>query len=119
MALQVSGPVSGEFFAGNDFSWTFTVTRDGAPVDITFMTPRFAMARKVGSPLVLTSQGATPNVTCSIISGPAGTYKAEVAAGDTVDLYDTYLYQTQVEDGSAQKSNVLHGYFTFKKNIVP
>lgn len=105
------------FFAGNDQSWQFTVARDGAAVDITGMTLRFALARKPGATAVLSSEAPVSNVTCSIVTAASGVWKAVVAAAATAGLQGTYQYQAQVQDGSGAKSNVLYGYFTFKPNL--
>jgi hypothetical protein len=118
MSLAVAGPTSGVFFAGNDRSLEFTVTVDGAPVDITGMILRFVMARRPGAAPVLSSEGSAATVVCSIVTAASGIWKAVIAAEDTEDLFGTYQYQAQVEDGSGAKSNVLFGYFTFKPNLI-
>jgi hypothetical protein len=118
MTLQVAGPTSGVFFAANDQSWQFTVTRDGVAVDITGMTLRFAMARRPGVTPALTSEGGTPTVTCSAVTAASGIWKAVASAANTAQLRGTYQYQAQVQDGTGKKSNVLYGYFTFKPNLL-
>lgn len=118
MSLAVAGPISGVFFAGNDQSWQFTVTRDGVAVDITGMTLRFVMARRPGVTPVLTSEAPSANVTCSAVTASSGIWKAVVTALATASLQGTYQYQAQVQDGAGAKSNVLHGYFTFKPNLL-
>lgn len=119
MSLSLAGPISGVFFAGNDQSWQFTVTRDGVAVTITGMTLRFVMARRPGATAALSSETSPATVTCSIVTAASGIWKAVVTAANTAGLLGTYQYQAQVEDGSGAKSNVLHGYFTFKQNMVP
>lgn len=119
MSLVLAGPVSGVFFAGNDQSWQFTVTRDGAAVDISGMTLHFVLTRKPGATAVLSDQAPQSNVTCSAVTPASGIWKAVVTAAVAAGLLGTYLYQAQVIDGSGAKSNVLHGWFTFKANVVP
>lgn len=117
MNLELAGPISGHFFAGNDYEWEFTVTRDGAAVDITGMTCRFTMKRPRGSAYVRSTQDSPATATATVTDGPNGVFV--VAAGDDDnELLGTYEYQAQIEDSSGNRSNVLHGYFTFKRNIV-
>jgi len=118
MALELAGPISGTFFAGNHRAWVFSVTQDGVAVNISGATGRFVMARKPGSDAALSTESSPQTVTASITDAAAGEFTVSVSADNTQNLLGTYLYQAQIEDSSGNKSNVLHGYFTFKKNMI-
>ena len=115
--MELSGPVSGHFFAGNDHVWEFTVTEDDVAVDITGMTFRFVMARSASVTAVLSTEDATAVAAES--TPAAGKFTITVTDVNTEGLSGTYLFQAQVEDLSGDRSNVLHGYYTFKENMIP
>ena len=110
----LAGPISGNFFAGNDIELAFTVSVDGNPVDITGAITRFTLARDQYTIPVLVSA----DVDFSMGEAAQGKFQVFASAEDTEGLNGTYLYQAQVQDGSGNISNVLHGWFTFLPNIV-
>lgn len=118
MSLEISGPTSGVFFEDNDLQWEFTVTLDGAAVDVSGMIFRFVMQRQGFATPVLTTEGVSPNATAAESDPENGKFTISVDADDTDDLYGTYEYQAQVEDGLGDKSNIMFGYFTFKPNLI-
>jgi hypothetical protein len=119
MALALTGPISGVFFAGNDYSWEFTVSLEGALVDLSGMTCRFVMARPGGFAPVISTEDTVPTAVATIgTPSTDGIFYISVSNADSADLLGTYEYQAQVENGMDHKSNILHGYFTFKQNLI-
>lgn len=119
MSLTLAGPVSGVFFSGNDHAWDFTVTIDGVAVDIGSMTCKFVMKRPGFPDSVLSTEDTVPTAVATIGSPSTnGVFTITVENAATIDLLGTYQYQAQVENGAGEKSNILHGYFTFKENII-
>jgi hypothetical protein len=116
MSLSVAGPTSGVFFAGNDQAWIFTVSLDGEDVDLDDMVCRFSMARPGGFAAVLSTEDTTPTATATV--NDDSTFTITASAENTAFLLGTYEYQAQVENADGEKTNVLHGYFTFKQNII-
>jgi hypothetical protein len=116
--MELSGPVSGHFFAGNDHEWEFTVTEDSVAVDITGMTFRFVMARRPGGTDVLSTESSPVTAVAAESTPLTGKFTITVTNADTESLLGTYQFQAQVEDLSGNKSNVLHGYYTFKANMI-
>jgi hypothetical protein len=114
--MELSGPVSGHFFAGNDHVWEFTVTEDDVAVNVTGMTFRFVMSRGTA---VLSTESDPVTAVAAESTPLAGKFTITVANTNTVGLIGTYEFQAQVEDLSGNKSNVLHGYYTFKENLIP
>lgn len=119
MAFDIAGPAGGVFFAGNDLELVFTVTIDGAVVDISNAIARFAMSRTWGSSLVISTEPPLSNAMATLTDETNGEFTVTIDGVDTSALFGTYMYQAQVEDAAGDRTNVLHGWFTFKENIIP
>ena len=117
--MELAGPASGVFFAGNDNTVTFTVTVDGTAIDIEGMTFRFVMARTPVATAALSTEVSPATATAAESDAENGEFDVSWTDTDSAALIGTYQYQAQVEDLSGNKSNVLHGYFTFKENMIP
>jgi hypothetical protein len=111
--MTIVASVSLQYLAGNDIALEFTVSVDDEAIDISQMTPSFAIARDLA---VISTDDAT--ATAEITDGPDGVFEVTITGEDTAALAGTYRWQADLEDALGSVSTVARGYVTFKQGII-
>lgn len=115
---ELAAVVSLRVRAGDDLVLEFAVTRDGDEVDLTAMTPRFAVRRKPGATAVVTTEGGTPTATAAITNAAGGVYRVTVDKTVTAGLSGTYRFESELQDGSGDVATVARGFLTFEPKLI-
>jgi hypothetical protein len=113
--MTIVASVSLQYLAGNDIALEFTVSVDDEAIDISQMTPSFAIARDSGSAVISTDDATA---TAEVTDGPDGVFEVTIAGEDTAALAGTYRWQANLEDALGSVSTVARGYVTFKQGII-
>lgn len=113
-----ASPASLAFDAGDDVLIEFTVSRDGAAVDITGMTPRFVAKRRVGQDAVASTEDSPATATATLTTPSSGLFTVAIDAADTEELSGTYRFEAELVDGNGDKQSVARGFLTFRRNLL-
>lgn len=105
------------FTAGDTVQLELTVTRDGAPVDLTGMSIRFAIADSTGT--IASTEDSGSDITVTVTDAAAGKYVVRMEPPLTSTLRGTYRYQSEIEDGSGGIATVASRYITFTRDLIP
>lgn len=105
------------FTAGDTVQLELTVTRDGAPVDLTGMSIRFAIADSTGT--IASTEDSGSDITVTVTDAAAGKYVVRMEPTLTSTLRGTYRYQSEIEDGSGGIATVASRYITFTRDLIP
>lgn len=118
MTGAISAAVSLQAFEGDAQLWEFTVTRNGAALDISGMDVRFNVVRRRGRTAVITSEGGTPNATTAITNGAGGICTVAIASGATDGMAGDYWYELDIEDSSGDVFTVCHGPYSIVRAVA-
>lgn len=113
---ELVASVSLEFVSGDDITLEFTVTRDDEPVDITGMTARFAVARRVGSAPVLSTEDGTAEAV--VTDGANGVFRVTATGSATEGLFGTYRFEVKLDDVSGDRATVARGFMSFRESLL-
>ena len=108
--------MSERYVAGDTVQLELTVTRDGAPVDLTGMTIRFALGNHTG--VVGSTEDGSGHITVAVTDAAAGEYVVRMEPALTSTLLGTYRYQSEIEDSSDGVATVVSGFLTFTADLV-
>lgn len=112
--MELAGPTSAEFVAGDDRVLAFTVTQDGQAVDVsTGFTFKFALSRKPGGTVIIGTEISPANAVGAPKAGTSNAFEISIGAAATAGLRGTYAFQALAEGGGV-RSTVLHGWFSFR-----
>lgn len=116
---ELVAAVSLRYRAGDDLTLEFTVTdADDAAVDITGMTARFVVARKVGATAVLSTETSPQTATAALTTPASGIFTVSMDAANTSGLAGTYRFEAEIEDTLGNKGTVAWGYITFDPQLI-
>lgn len=104
------------FTSGDTVQLELTVTRDGAPVNLTGMTIRFAIANSTGT--VASTEDSGSDITVTVTDAEAGEYVVRIESALTATLHGTYRYQSEIEDSSDGVATVVSDYLTFTEDLI-
>lgn len=117
--VELVDPVSLDYAAGKDVSLQFTVTdEDDTAVDITGMTVRFVVARRVDSTPVLSTEDSPQTATYALTTPASGIFTVTLDAADTAGLSGNYRFEAEVEDSGGDKVPVAWGFITFDPALI-
>jgi len=107
------------FRAGDDRLLQFTVVdANGAPVNISGMTPHFVAARgETQLPAVISTDSGPPTATATITSAPGGVFTVSVDKSVTVSLLGSYEWQASLTDASGRVACVARGTISFRAKL--
>jgi len=105
--------------AGDDILLELVVTdQEGAPVDITGMALRFALAPMCSETPIISTEESPASAVATLIDGPTGVYQVAVEGDGTRDLVGVYRFESEIEDGQGGLSTVAEGTITFTEQIL-
>lgn len=104
------------FVSGDTVQLELTVTRDGAPVDLTGMSIRFAIADSTGT--IASTEDSGSDITVTVTDAAAGEYVVRMEPTLTSTLRGTYRYQSEIEDSSDGVATVASGFITFTADLI-
>jgi len=111
--MPLVAAVSLRYRAGDDVLLEFTVTRDGEPLSLSGMTPRFVAARKAGAAAAVSTEADPPTATATVTNLAGGVYQVAIDDAVTAELLGTYEWQSEIEDANGDVQTVARGYLTF------
>jgi hypothetical protein len=116
MTGQLQAPLPLASVEGAAQEWEFTVTRDGAALNVTGMSVYFNVVKRVGRAPAITTEGGSPNATTSIPTGTDGKVVVAVASGVTDGMAGDWYYQLDVEDGDGNIVSVAFGAYSIQRS---
>jgi len=105
--------------SGDQHQLEYTVTdNDGAAVDLTGGTGRFAIARSPSGTVVIDSDASPQTATVTVVSAVAGTVNVIITDTNTEALIGDYYYEFKWTDSTGREAVIARGWMTFARNLT-